>query len=238
MRLVLLGPPGAGKGTQAVRLAQARGLPHISTGDMLREAASSGTPVGLEAKGFMDRGALVPDAVVIRAVEERIAREDCRRGFILDGFPRTRPQAEALDLALLSAAGGATAGHGLDAVFFFATPEDVVVRRLSGRRVCGLKSCAAIYHVATMRPKRDGLCDRCGSPLEIRPDDREDTVRRRLSAYNRDTSPLIEYYQQKLLLKPLEGAMDVTPLFEKIQGILSQIADGEQIATGEAGVPA
>lgn len=218
MRIVFLGPPGAGKGTQAVRIAAARGIPHISTGDMLREAADSGSPLGLEAKSFMDRGALVPDGVVIRVVEERTARPDAKQGFLLDGFPRTRPQAEALDAAL------ARRQEALDAVFFFATPEDLIVRRLAGRLICAGRTCAAVYHATNIPPQKAGICDRCGKPLEQRPDDREETVRKRLTAYNQSTSPLIEYYQRRRLLKPVEGAMDIEPLFKVIQDHLDRRA--------------
>ncbi len=220
MRIIFLGPPGAGKGTQAARVRAARGIPHISTGDMLRESVASGSAVGREAKGHMDRGGLVPDDVVIRVVEERLARPDCRAGFLLDGFPRTKPQAEALDAAL------ARAGARLDCVFFFATPEDLVVRRLSGRRICANKACAAVYHLQNIPPRQSGVCDKCGSPLEQRPDDLEETVRKRLAAYNKSTSPLIAYYQAKGLLKPVEGAMDIAPLFQVIQEALDQRAGG------------
>ena len=220
MRILFLGPPGAGKGTQAVRVAAARGIPHISTGDMLREAVASGSPVGHEAKSYMTQGGLVPDELVIRVVEQRIAREDCRKGFLLDGFPRTKPQAEALDAALVRA------GQRLDVAFFFATPEDLIVRRLSGRRICANRSCAAVYHVANIPPKKAGICDKCGFPLEQRVDDVESTVRRRLKAYNQETAPLIRYYQDRRVLKPVEGAMDVEPLFTLIQGVLDQSGKG------------
>ena len=221
MRILFLGPPGAGKGTQAARVASARGIPHISTGDMLREAVASGSPVGHEAKSYMTQGKLVPDEVVIRAVEARIAREDCRKGFLLDGFPRTTAQAQALDAAL------GRAKQKIDVVFFFATPEDLIVRRLSGRRICANKACAAVYHVTNIPPKQAGICDKCGFPLEQRVDDVEKTVRQRLKAYNQETSPLIRYYQDRKVLKPVEGAMDVQPLFAVIQGVLDQAGRGE-----------
>ena len=181
---------------------------------MLRKSAEAGSPVGLKAAGYMHRGELVPDEVVIQAVEERIGQPDCRQGFLLDGYPRTKPQAEALDAAL------ARAGKGLDCVFYFATPEDVVVRRLSGRRICKNKACAAVYHLQTLRPKKQGVCDKCGSPLEGRADDDEEKVKTRLSVYHKQTTPLIDYYQRKGILKPVEGAMDIEPLFAVIQAAI------------------
>ncbi len=219
MRVVFLGPPGAGKGTQAVRLAAARGIPHISTGNMLREAAASGSAIGREAKGYMDRGTLVPDEVVIRAVEERLSRPDAAAGFLLDGYPRTVPQAQALDAVL------ARARARLDRVYYFATPEDVVVRRLSGRRTCSNKSCAAVYHLQTLRPKKQGVCDTCGSPLEGRADDDEERVKTRLSVYHKQTTPLIAYYQRQGTLKPVEGAMDIEPLLAVIQADLATVGE-------------
>ncbi|HEY8414917.1 MAG TPA: adenylate kinase, partial [Thermaerobacter sp.] len=188
MRWIFLGPPGAGKGTQAARLAERAGVPQISTGDMLRAAVRAGTPLGLEAKRYMDAGQLVPDDVTIAIVRERLAQDDCRRGFLLDGFPRTVPQAEGLAAALEEL------GVGLDGVLYFDVPDEVVVERLSGRRVC--PECQATYHVRFDPPREAGRCDRCGAALVQRHDDREETVRERLAVYRRQTEPLVDYYHR------------------------------------------
>lgn len=195
MRWIFLGPPGAGKGTQAARLAERAGVPQISTGDMFRAAVRAGTPLGLEAKRYMDAGQLVPDEVTIAIVRERLAQPDCRRGFLLDGFPRTVAQAEGLAAALdeLDVA--------LDGVLYFDVPDEVVVERLSGRRVC--PDCGATYHLRFDPPRRPGTCDRCGSQLLQRPDDREETVRERLAVYRRQTEPLVDYYRRAGLLRPV-----------------------------------
>ncbi|HEY8393776.1 MAG TPA: adenylate kinase [Thermaerobacter sp.] len=193
MRWIFLGPPGAGKGTQAARLAERAGVPQISTGDMLRAAVRAGTPLGLEAKRYMDAGQLVPDDVTIAIVRERLAQDDCRRGFLLDGFPRTVPQAEGLAAALEEL------GVGLDGVLYFDVPDEVVVERLSGRRVC--PECGATYHIRFDPPRESGRCDRCGAALVQRHDDREETVRERLAVYRRQTEPLVDYYRRAGLLK-------------------------------------
>ncbi|PZN13376.1 MAG: adenylate kinase [Bacillota bacterium] len=193
MRWIFLGPPGAGKGTQAARLAERAGVPQISTGDMLRAAVRAGTPLGLEAKRYMDAGQLVPDDVTIAIVRERLAQDDCRRGFLLDGFPRTVPQAEGLAGVL------AELGVGLDGVLYFDVPDEVVVERLSGRRIC--PECQATYHVRFDPPREAGRCDRCGAALVQRHDDKEETVRERLAVYRRQTEPLVDYYRRAGLLK-------------------------------------
>jgi len=189
---VFLGPPGAGKGTQARQLAAALGVPHVAPGDLFREAAAAGTSLGLEAKRYMDRGVLVPDGVVIRMISDRLARPDAKRGFILDGFPRTLEQAAALDALL------ADAGQSLDRVVFFDVKEPEIVRRLTGRRVC--PSCASLYHLVSSPPRVADRCDRCGSELILRDDDREETVRTRLGVYARQTAPLLERYRERGLL--------------------------------------
>jgi adenylate kinase len=198
MRIVLLGPPGAGKGTQGRRLAARWSVPQVSTGDMLREAVAKGTRLGLEARRYMDAGELVPDQVIIGLVRERLAQPDGRKGFVLDGFPRTAAQAEALDQLLESE------GAPLDRVVLFELPDDELATRLGGRRVCG--SCGRNYHLAYSPPQSASRCDACGGALYQRADDEEATVRRRLAVYARDTRPLIEYYRGRGLLTAISGA--------------------------------
>ena len=213
MNLVLLGPPGAGKGTQAKVLSKEFKILHISTGDMLRDAVKNETEVGKVAKGYMDRGELVPDNVVIDIVKERISKDDVKNGFMLDGFPRTDAQAVKLDEALTGA------GKKLDLVLYFKTSEEISVSRLSGRRVC--PACGAIFHVKNMPPKKDGICDRCGAKLIQRDDDKEDTIRRRLVVYENDTKSLIKYYIDKGILTEVSGDLDVARLFDKIKVFFS-----------------
>ena len=195
--LILIGPPGAGKGTQAVRLAEALGIPHISTGDMLRQAVAEGTPLGRQAKAFMEGGKLVPDEVVIGVTLDRVAKPDCGPGFILDGFPRTIPQAEALGAAL------AGRGKRIDRVLLIDVPEEEVVRRISGRRSC--KKCGAPYHVTYQPPRREGVCDACGGELYGRADDQPSSVKVRLAAYRAQTEPLVGFYEQAGALRRVNG---------------------------------
>ncbi|NLC58169.1 MAG: adenylate kinase [Armatimonadetes bacterium] len=197
MRLVLLGAPGAGKGTLAKQLSTALGVVHISTGDIFREEVAAGSELGRKAKAYMDRGELVPDEVVIGMVKQRLARPDCKPGFILDGFPRTVPQAEALDAFLQAQQ------MPLDAVLDIEVPEEVVVRRLSGRRVC--RTCGAIYHVDNKPPKQEGICDLDQGELYQREDDQPEAIRRRLRVYAEATAPLADYYRQQGLLRPVDG---------------------------------
>ncbi len=208
MKLILLGPPGAGKGTQAKLLTERLGLPQISTGDMLREAVREGTELGKKAKAFMDTGGLVTDDLVIGIIRERTARGDCRNGYILDGFPRTIPQAEALD-GMLTAQGTA-----IDRVVSLTVPTEELVERSAGRRSC--PACGAMFHVTARPPKVDGVCDACGGALVIRVDDQPDTVRERQRVYGEKTAPLIGYYRKKGALLEVEGLGSVEEILGRI----------------------
>ena len=214
MRLILLGPPGAGKGTQAQVLSKDLSIPHISTGDMLREALKAGTSLGLKAKAFMEKGALVPDDVVIGLVRERLSKSDAGKGFILDGFPRTVEQARSLDGSL------AELLMPIDSVLYFKTSLAVIVMRLSGRRICG--QCGKNYHVVNFKPKTEGVCDVCGSKLIQRPDDREETIEKRLKVYEEQTEPLIGYYRQKKNLTEVSGDLDVKPLNKHLMKLFKE----------------
>jgi adenylate kinase len=213
VRIAFLGPPGAGKGTQARDLAQEWGVLHLATGDMLREAVAAQSPLGREAKGYMDQGALVPDDVIIRMMGERLGRADARRGFILDGFPRTIAQAEALAKLLKDL------GQTLDTVVYFDVSEPELLRRLTGRRVC--RTCGTSYHLTSNPPKRAGVCDNCGGELYQRDDDAEATVRKRLQVYQRQTAPLLDYYRQRSMLTTVAG-----------EGPLATIRDAIRAAAG------
>jgi len=209
VRIAFLGPPGAGKGTQARDLAQEWGVLHLATGDMLREAVAAGSPLGREAKDYMDRGALVPDDVIIRMMGERLGRAEARRGFILDGFPRTIAQAEALGTLLKDL------GLTLDTVVYFDVSEPELLRRLTGRRVC--RTCGHTYHLVSNPPKRPGVCDACGGELYQREDDSEATVRNRLDVYRRQTSPLLDYYRQRQMLRTVSGEGPVATIRDAIR---------------------
>lgn len=197
--LILIGPPGAGKGTQAVMLSSELGIPHISTGDMLREAVASGSEVGLQARKFMESGGLVPDSVVVSIVSERLARPDCARGWLLDGFPRNGAQAEALAAELKRT------GRTVSVALYLRVPNQEVVKRLVGRRVCGNTKCGAGYHVDSMPPVKPGVCDKCGSALIQRKDDRLETIQKRLEVYDKDTAGLIDLYRRQGVLREVEG---------------------------------
>jgi adenylate kinase len=208
MRLIFLGPPGAGKGTQAQKVADILKIAKISTGDILREAVRHGTPLGLEAKGFMDAGALVPDDVVIGMIRERMKEPDCQKGFILDGFPRTLEQAESLKKMLDEN------GVAIQRVLNFELPEEELVKRLSGRRSC--PRCKAVYNLAFQRPKQEGVCDQCGSPLIQRSDDEPETIRKRFSVYEKQTSPLIHYYDRQGLLRNINASGGTDDVFQRV----------------------
>jgi adenylate kinase len=213
--VIFLGPPGAGKGTQAKRVAEQYGAPHLSTGDMLREHVAKGTELGRRAKPIMERGALVPDDIVLAMVEERIARPDCAGGFIFDGFPRTLPQAEALNRILEQL------DFGDPVVIFFRVADDVLMRRLAGRRMC--KACGEIYNIYDRPPKMEGHCDKDGGELVQREDDRPEVIRQRLAAYERQTMPLVEYYRGLGVLEPIDGAEEITAVAKMLSAIFSRL---------------
>ena len=208
MRLVLLGPPGAGKGTQAASMVEKYNIVHISTGDLLRAAVKAGTELGKEAKGYMESGQLVPDTLILGLVEERIQKEDCQEGFLLDGFPRTPAQADALDEMLQKL------GQKLDAVVNIEVPLDKLMVRLTGRRVC--KTCGATYHVAFNPSPNGELCGVCGEALIQRADDTEETVKNRLDVYEQQTAPLIDYYTKAGIIKNINGDQDIKKVLEDI----------------------
>jgi len=212
MRLVLLGAPGAGKGTQAKKLIEKYGIPQISTGDILRKAVADGTPLGKEAKSYMDKGELVPDSVVIGLVKERLAQDDCKSGYILDGFPRTTPQAEALDQVLEDM------NAPLDVALSVDVDKSDLMKRLTGRRTC--KNCQQMYNIYFSPPQKENVCDKCGGELFQRDDDKEETINNRLDVYERSTAPLIDYYRNKGILKSVEGIGSIDEIFSKIVSIL------------------
>jgi len=208
VRLVLLGPPGAGKGTQAKLLQEHFDIPQISTGDILRRAAKEGTPFGKRAKKYMDRGELVPDSVILDIVEERLSADDCHKGFLLDGFPRTVVQAEAFQTML------DRQNQVLDGAVSLRVPRQKLVARLSGRRTC--RQCGAMYHVRFNPPKKEGVCDQCGGDLYQRADDREETIEARMEVYDRESAPLLEHFRRKGLLREVDGSKTTDEVFREI----------------------
>ena len=212
MRLVLLGAPGAGKGTQAKMLIEKYRIPQISTGDILRKAVADGTPLGKEAKAIMERGELVPDKIVLGLVEERLKQDDCKKGFILDGFPRNTVQAEALDKLLNDIK------MPLDSALSVDVPKEDLMKRLTGRRTC--KSCQQMYNIYFTPPKKEGACDKCGGELFQRGDDKEETIKKRLDVYDAQTAPLIDYYKKKGILKSVVGTGSIQEIFKKVCNIL------------------
>ena len=215
MIIVLFGPPGAGKGTQAERISREMGIPHIATGDMFREAVAKGTELGRKAQEYMRRGELVPDEIVNEMVRERISMPDCSKGFILDGYPRTVNQAKALDEML------AEMGRKVDVVLNLSVSDDEVVKRLSYRRIC--RRCGAIYHLINNPPRREGVCDRCGGELYQREDDREEVIRRRLRVYYEQTEPVLRYYAERGILRDIDGNGTVDEVWERVKKALEEV---------------
>ena len=212
MKIIMLGAPGAGKGTQAKMIAEKYGLPHISTGDIFRANIKNGTELGKEAKEYMDKGLLVPDELTVRLLLDRVAQEDCKNGYVLDGFPRTIPQAEVLDEKL------SELGEKVDYAINVDVPDENIVNRMSGRRAC--LSCGATYHIVSIPPKKEGICDVCGSELVLRDDDRPETVQNRLKVYHEQTQPLIDFYEKKGVLRSVDGTLPMEEVFTAITKIL------------------
>lgn len=208
MNVILLGPPGAGKGTQAESIIQRYKIPHISTGDIFRAAIKEGAPLGVKAKAYLDSGQLVPDEIVVGIVAERLQQNDCRNGFLLDGFPRTIPQADALEDFLNGV------NRKIIAVINIEVDSETLMVRLTGRRVC--RNCGAVYHIQNKREKTSGICDQCGGPIYQRDDDLPETVKKRLLVYQSQTEPLIEYYRKKGLLESFDGQEPIAVLFQNI----------------------
>ena len=213
MKIIMLGAPGAGKGTQAKMIAEKFAIPHISTGDIFRANIKNGTELGKKAKEYMDKGQLVPDELTVQILLDRVANDDCKNGYVLDGFPRTIPQADVLDKELTKL------GDKVDFAINVDVPDENIVRRMSGRRAC-LK-CGATYHIEHIPPKQEGICDKCGSELVQRDDDKPETVQNRLSVYHEQTQPLIDYYNKKNILKSVDGTKDMQEVFSDIVNILN-----------------
>ena len=212
MKIIMLGAPGAGKGTQAKQIAAKFSIPHISTGDIFRANIKEGTELGKEAKTYMDAGQLVPDELTVKILLDRVAKDDCKDGYVLDGFPRTIPQAEVLDEALTKL------GDKIDFAIDVDVPDENIVRRMGGRRAC--VTCGATYHIEHVPPKKEGICDTCGSELILRDDDKPETVSNRLKVYHDQTQPLIDFYTKKGVLKSVDGTIDMMDVFASIKAIL------------------
>ncbi len=212
MKIIMLGAPGAGKGTQAKMIAEKYQVPHVSTGDIFRANIKNGTELGKEAKKYMDQGLLVPDELTVKILLDRVAKDDCKNGYVLDGFPRTIPQAEVLDKAL------SEMGDAIDYAINVDVPDENIVRRMFGRRAC--LACGATYHIAHIPPKKEGICDTCGQELVLRDDDKPETVLNRLKVYHDQTQPLIDFYAGKGVLKNVDGTVDMKDVFAAIVDIL------------------
>ncbi|MEE1377287.1 MAG: adenylate kinase [Oribacterium sp.] len=214
MKIVMLGAPGAGKGTQAIKIADKYDIPHISTGDIFRANIKGGTELGQKAKSYIDKGELVPDEVTIGMLLDRIAQDDCKNGYVLDGFPRTIPQAESLTEALKSQ------GDQIDFALNIDVPDEAIIERMSGRRAC--PKCGATYHIVYAAPKTENICDKCGTELIIRSDDKPETVKDRLNVYHQQTEPLIAYYKTAGVLREVDGTQELPKVFEDVIAILSE----------------
>lgn len=212
MKIIMLGAPGAGKGTQAKMLAEKYGIPHVSTGDIFRANIKNQTELGMEAKKYIDQGLLVPDELTVKILLDRVAKDDCKNGYVLDGFPRTIPQAEVLDKAV------SELNESIDFAINVDVKDENIIRRMSGRRAC-LK-CGATYHIEHIPPKQEGICDTCGSELVLRDDDKPETVKKRLEVYHEQTQPLIDYYNKKGILREVDGSQDMKDVFNAIVSIL------------------
>lgn len=214
MKIIMLGAPGAGKGTQAKMIAEKYGVPHVSTGDIFRANIKNGTELGKEAKKYMDQGQLVPDELTVKILLDRVAQDDCKNGYVLDGFPRTIPQAEVLEKAL------SELGEKIDYAINIDVSDETIVNRMSGRRAC--LSCGATYHIVSIPPKKEGICDTCGSELVLRDDDKPETVRKRLAVYHEQTQPLIDFYEQRNVLKSIDGMIGSKDVFRMIVSFLGE----------------
>ncbi|CUH91891.1 adenylate kinase [Herbinix luporum] len=212
MKIIMLGAPGAGKGTQAKKIAQEFGIPHISTGDIFRENIKNNTQLGIKAKEYIDQGLLVPDELVMDLIIDRFKANDCKDGYVLDGFPRTIYQAEALDKKLKNK------NESIDHVINIEVSDELIVRRMSGRRAC--LNCGRTYHIKTLKPKVEDICDYCNTKLVLRDDDKPETVKKRLQVYHEQTQPLIDYYNQKGLLRSMDGTKDIEVLYKEIMDFL------------------
>ena len=214
MKIIMLGAPGAGKGTQAKKIADRYNIPHISTGDIFRANIKNGTELGKKAKEYMDKGLLVPDELTLDLIMDRFKAEDCKNGYVLDGFPRTIPQAEVLDKALTEL------GDKIDYAINVDVPDENIIKRMSGRRAC--VTCGATYHIVHIPPKKEGVCDTCGSELILRDDDKPETVKNRLDVYHKQTQPLIDFYTEKGVLRSVDGTVDMKDVFAAIVAILEK----------------
>ena len=214
MKIIMLGAPGAGKGTQAKMIAEKYSIPHISTGDIFRANIKNGTELGKKAKSYMDKGQLVPDELTLDLIMDRFKQDDCKNGYVLDGFPRTIPQAEALDKAL------SAIGDSVDYAINVEVPDENIIERMSGRRAC--VGCGATYHIVYNPTKVEGKCDTCGADLILRDDDKPETVKKRLDVYHEQTQPLIDYYKAKGILKEVDGTVDMKDVFAAITDILGE----------------